>query len=144
MVGPAPGRARLYDWRVARGGRLRLLIALSEAVRQRLTAYAKVLASEGLLMRSSEILFDQGEALRPRRLTPRECARLMGFPDAFRIPVSDTQAYRQFGNSVVMPVMREVARIMPVSSTRSSFTCSSIGISVISSRNSVPPFARSK
>jgi DNA (cytosine-5)-methyltransferase 1 len=36
----------------------------------------------------------------------------MGFPDTFRIPVSDTQAYRQFGNSVVMPVMREVARIM--------------------------------
>ncbi|MFT4068970.1 DNA (cytosine-5-)-methyltransferase [Paraburkholderia sp.] len=60
----------------------------------------------------SEILVHQGEALRPRRLTPRECARLMGFPDTFRIPVSDTQAYRQFGNSVVMPVMREVARIM--------------------------------
>ena len=36
----------------------------------------------------------------------------MGFPDTFRIPVSDTQAYRQFGNSVVMPVMQEVARIM--------------------------------
>ena len=60
----------------------------------------------------SEILVYQGEHLRPRRLTPRECARLMGFPDTFRIPVSDTQAYRQFGNSVVMPVMREVARIM--------------------------------
>jgi DNA (cytosine-5)-methyltransferase 1 len=60
----------------------------------------------------SEILVHQGDALRPRRLTPRECARLMGFPDTFRIPVSDTQAYRQFGNSVVMPVMREVARIM--------------------------------
>lgn len=60
----------------------------------------------------SEILVYQGESLRPRRLTPRECARLMGFPDSFRIPVSDTQAYRQFGNSVVMPVMREVARIM--------------------------------
>jgi DNA (cytosine-5)-methyltransferase 1 len=60
----------------------------------------------------SEILVNQGEAMRPRRLTPRECARLMGFPDTFRIPVSDTQAYRQFGNSVVMPVMREVARIM--------------------------------
>ncbi|QYD67680.1 DNA (cytosine-5-)-methyltransferase [Paraburkholderia edwinii] len=60
----------------------------------------------------SEILVHQGEGLRPRRLTPRECARLMGFPDTFRIPVSDTQAYRQFGNSVVMPVMREVARIM--------------------------------
>lgn len=60
----------------------------------------------------SEILVSQGEKKRPRRLTPRECARLMGFPDSFRIPVSDTQGYRQFGNSVVMPVMREVARIM--------------------------------
>jgi DNA (cytosine-5)-methyltransferase 1 len=60
----------------------------------------------------SEILVYQGETSRPRRLTPRECARLMGFPDTYRIPVSDTQAYRQFGNSVVVPVMREVARIM--------------------------------
>lgn len=60
----------------------------------------------------SEILVWQGKTRRPRRLTPRECARLMGFPDTFRIPVSDTQAYRQFGNSVVMPVMKEVARIM--------------------------------
>ena len=60
----------------------------------------------------SEILIWQGKGKRPRRLTPRECARLMGFPDTFRIPVSDTQAYRQFGNSVVMPVIREVARIM--------------------------------
>lgn len=60
----------------------------------------------------SEILVSQGNRKRPRRLTPRECARLMGFPDTFKIPVSDTQAYRQFGNSVVMPVMKEVARIM--------------------------------
>ncbi len=60
----------------------------------------------------SEILVSQGKRKRPRRLTPRECARLMGFPDSFIIPVSDTQAYRQFGNSVVMPVMKEVARIM--------------------------------
>jgi len=60
----------------------------------------------------SEILVSQGKLKRPRRLTPRECARLMGFPDSFNIPVSDTQAYRQFGNSVVMPVMQEVARIM--------------------------------
>lgn len=60
----------------------------------------------------SEILVSQGSEKRPRRLTPRECARLMGFPDTYRIPVSDTQAYRQFGNSVVMPVMKEVARIM--------------------------------
>lgn len=60
----------------------------------------------------SEILVSQGARKRPRRLTPRECARLMGFPDSFVIPVSDTQAYRQFGNSVVMPVFEEVARIM--------------------------------
>lgn len=60
----------------------------------------------------SEILVSQGPRRRPRRLTPRECARLMGFSDDFRIPVSDTQAYKQFGNSVVVPVMREMARIM--------------------------------
>lgn len=60
----------------------------------------------------SEILIDQGEGSNPRRLTPRECARLMGYSDDFRIPVSDTQAYRQFGNSVAVPVFKEVARIM--------------------------------
>lgn len=60
----------------------------------------------------SEILVWQGENKCPRRLTPRECARLMGLPDDFRIPVSDTRAYKQFGNSVVMPVFNEVARIM--------------------------------
>ncbi|SEB60749.1 DNA (cytosine-5)-methyltransferase 1 [Nocardioides exalbidus] len=57
----------------------------------------------------SEILVDQGTDSRPRRLTPRECARLMGFPDTFEIPVSDTQAYKQFGNSVVVPVVEAVA-----------------------------------
>jgi len=60
----------------------------------------------------SEILIDQGEGINPRRLTPRECARLMGYSDDFKIPVSDTQAYRQFGNSVAVPVFKEVARIM--------------------------------
>lgn len=60
----------------------------------------------------SEILVSQGENKCPRRLTPRECARLMGFPDRFLIPVSDTQAYRQLGNSVVVPVMQEVAKII--------------------------------
>ena len=60
----------------------------------------------------SEILIHRGKGKRPRRLTPRECARLMGFPDDFEIPVSDTQAYRQFGNSVVVPVMEAVAKIM--------------------------------
>jgi len=60
----------------------------------------------------SEILVSQGKDRNPRRLTPRECARLMGYPDTFRIPVSDTQAYKQFGNSVAVPVFKEVARIM--------------------------------
>jgi len=63
----------------------------------------------------SEILIKRGRG-NPRRLTPRECARLMGFdaPDGngFRIPVSDTQAYRQFGNAVVVPVVRAVAEHM--------------------------------
>ena len=57
----------------------------------------------------SEILVDQGGSLNPRRLTPRECARIMGFPDIFRIPVSDSRAYEQFGNSVVVPVVEAVA-----------------------------------
>ena len=56
----------------------------------------------------SEILISQGSRKNPRRLTPRECALLMGFPPNFKIPVSDTQAYRQFGNSVVVPVMRKM------------------------------------
>ena len=56
----------------------------------------------------AEILIEQ-RGKNPRRLTPRECARIMGFPDAFEIPVSDTQAYRQFGNSVVVPVVRCIA-----------------------------------
>ncbi|MCW8935161.1 MAG: DNA (cytosine-5-)-methyltransferase [Gammaproteobacteria bacterium] len=59
----------------------------------------------------SEILVNRGKG-NPRRLTPRECARLMGYPDTFKIPVSDTQSYKQFGNSVVMPVINEIARIM--------------------------------
>lgn len=60
----------------------------------------------------SEILISRGSNKNPRRLTPRECARLMGFPDSLIIPVSNTQAYRQFGNSVVVPVINEIARIM--------------------------------
>ncbi len=79
----------------------------------------------------SEILIDRGwdralgeqnftaaenMARRPRRLSPRECARLMGFEAPgearFRIPVSDTQAYRQFGNSVVVPVFAAVAKLL--------------------------------
>jgi DNA (cytosine-5)-methyltransferase 1 len=76
----------------------------------------------------SEILIDRGFNTakpftsaanlknRPRRLTPRECARLMGYDNdkeaAFRIPVSDTQAYKQFGNSVVVPVFTAVAKLV--------------------------------
>lgn len=60
----------------------------------------------------SEILVSRGEDEIPRRLTPRECARLMGYPETWRIPVSDTQAYRQFGNSVAVPVIKELARVM--------------------------------
>jgi len=58
----------------------------------------------------SEILVSQGPKKNPRRLTPSECAKLMGFPEGFKIPVSDTQAYRQFGNSVVVPVVERVAK----------------------------------
>ena len=57
----------------------------------------------------SEVLIAQAGKNIPRRLTPRECARLQGFPDAFKIVVSDMQAYKQFGNSVVVPVIQAVA-----------------------------------
>lgn len=64
----------------------------------------------------SEILVDRGKRKRPRRLTPLECARLMGYvkpgQSDFVIPVSDTQAYKQFGNSVVVPVISTIARMM--------------------------------
>lgn len=59
----------------------------------------------------SEILIEQN-MMNPRRLTPRECARLQGFPDTFIIPVSDTQAYKQFGNSVVVPLITNVAHLI--------------------------------
>ena len=59
----------------------------------------------------AEILIPQ-EGKNPRKLTPRECARLMGFPDTFKIPVSNTQAYKQFGNSVVVPVVEIIAWAM--------------------------------
>ncbi len=62
----------------------------------------------------SEILIDQGEIDRnPRKLTPRECARLQGFPEDFNVDaVSDCQNYRQFGNSVSVPVIRAIASEM--------------------------------
>jgi len=70
----------------------------------------------------SEILIKQ-KGKNPRRLTPRECARLMGFPDSFEIPVSDTQAYRQFGNSVVVPVIEAIAeKLLPYLIYKSRFS----------------------
>lgn len=60
----------------------------------------------------SEVLIDQGENKNPRKLTPRECARLQGFPEEFIIPVSDSQAYKQFGNSVSVPVIEAIAKNM--------------------------------
>lgn len=59
----------------------------------------------------AEILIAQ-EGKNPRRLTPRECARLQGFPEEYKIVVSDVQAYKQFGNSVVVPLMTDVAGLV--------------------------------
>lgn len=57
----------------------------------------------------SEILIEQ-KGKNPRKLTPREAARLQGFPDTFRLPVSDNQVYKQFGNSVAVPVIMALAK----------------------------------
>ena len=58
----------------------------------------------------SEILIPQGEGKNPRKLSPRECARLMGYPNEYRLnQVSDVQAYRQCGNSVVVPLITAVS-----------------------------------
>ena len=57
----------------------------------------------------AEILIEQKSNKNPRRLNPRECARLMGYSDSFKIPVSDNQAYKQFGNSVVVPLVKILA-----------------------------------
>ncbi len=59
----------------------------------------------------SEILIEQKDA-NPRKLSPREAARLQGFPEKFKIPVSDNQAYKQFGNSVAVPVIHAIAKNM--------------------------------
>lgn len=59
----------------------------------------------------SEILLEQ-PGKNPRRLTPRECARLMGFPDSFKLPCSDTQSYKQLGNSVVVPCVSHVIKLI--------------------------------
>lgn len=60
----------------------------------------------------SEILINQGDEKNPRRLTPRECARLQGYPEEFKITVSDTRAYKQFGNSVVVPLVTAIAGLV--------------------------------
>ena len=62
----------------------------------------------------SEILIDQSDINKnPRKLTPRECARIQGFPDEFNVSaVSDVQIYKQFGNSVSVPVIRDIASLM--------------------------------
>jgi len=60
----------------------------------------------------AEILISQGSKKNPRKLTPKECTLLMGFPKKFKIPVSDNQAYRQFGNAVVVPIVKTVAKSM--------------------------------
>lgn len=60
----------------------------------------------------AEILVYQGEGKNPRRLTPRECARLMGFPDTFRIPVSDMRAYSQLSQAAVVPMLESTAKLM--------------------------------
>ena len=79
---------------------------------------AEILVDRGWDFATGEVNFDdpQNQQHRPRRLTPRECARLMGFESPqgyqFRIPVSDTQAYRQFGNSVVVPAFAAVAKLL--------------------------------
>lgn len=58
----------------------------------------------------SEILIPQAEGENPRKLSPRECARLMGYPDTYKLnQVSDVQAYRQCGNSVVVPLISAVS-----------------------------------
>ena len=58
----------------------------------------------------SEILIPQGDGKNPRKLSPRECARLMGYPDIYRLDrVSDVQAYRQCGNSVIVPLITAVS-----------------------------------
>lgn len=69
----------------------------------------------------SEILIPRRNG-NPRRLTPRECARLMGFPDSFQIVVSDTQAYKQFGNSVAVPVVTAIARNMTLALSQPVFS----------------------
>ena len=59
-------------------------------------------------IKTTKILIEQ-KGKNPRKITPREASRLQGFPEEFIIPVSDTQAYKQFGNSVAVPVIHSIA-----------------------------------
>lgn len=82
----------------------------------------------------SEILIEQ-KGKNPRKLTPREAARLQGFPDTFKIPVSDNQAYQQFGNSVAVNVIEKIAEQMlkhmkPKVNPKNNFICQNKTINI--------------
>lgn len=89
----------------------------------------------------SEILIKRSDG-NPRRLTPRECARLMGFPESFRIVVADTPAYRQFGNAVVVPVVEAIAKNMANSLEQFGKEGNTITYSPIDSENGLCRFGR--
>ncbi|WP_273834185.1 DNA (cytosine-5-)-methyltransferase [Guptibacillus sedimenti] len=76
-----------------------------------LNSYSRTLSAR-YYKDGSEILIPQEKGKNPRRLTPRECARLQGFPEEFKIVVSNTAAYKQFGNSVAVPVVSLIAEKM--------------------------------
>lgn len=84
-----------------------------------LNSYSRTLSAR-YYKDGSEILIPQ-KGRNPRRLTPKECARLQGFPEGFKIPVSDTAAYKQFGNSVAVPVVEKVAEQMIKSLEKNEF-----------------------
>jgi DNA (cytosine-5)-methyltransferase 1 len=89
----------------------------------------------------SEILIRQQDG-NPRKLTPRECARLQGYGDDFKIIVSDTQAYKQFGNSVVVPLVEEIAHciVTALSALERSNTNSVLPVSAIKQSDDLPEF----
>ena len=102
-------------------GLWRYLQAYAEKHRQKGNGFGFSLVTAGDVTRTlsaryykdgSEILVSRGPGSNPRRLTPRECARLMGYPESYKIVVSDMRAYKQFGNSVVVPLMSHVAGLM--------------------------------
>lgn len=74
----------------------------------KISAYSNTLSAR-YYKDGSEILINQ-IGKNPRKLTPRECARLQGFDESFKIPVSDNQAYKQFGNSVAVNVIEHIAQ----------------------------------